>query len=172
MKLCFSALILVIVSVAAAQGHGNKPPEEMKGLDFLVGTWTGKQNFNNPGTPLVGDISLKVHSFAAGRFLEELSATTLPNAKPTEVHHFLSYNPTTKTYHAWWFNDTSNTPTELEGTLVGNQLVLMSHPANSNAPVLRATYDKVSSTALNYKLEMKAGDNWQELFHNSLKKGK
>jgi hypothetical protein len=95
----------------------------------------------------------------------------LPGRPPTEVHHFISYNPTTKTYHAWWFNDTSNTPMELEGTLEGNQLVLQNHPANPNAPVLKATYDKVSGSAINYKLEMKTPDGkWQELFHNNIAK--
>ena len=171
MKTSIASLLFAASALAIAQGHANQPPGEMKSLSFLEGNWSGKQNFNNPGAALVGDITVKVHAFAGGRFLEELLSTTLPGKKPTEVHHFISFDPKTSTYHAWWFNDTSNTPTELTGTLTGNQLVLLSHPANPNAPVMRATYDKISGSAMNYKLEMKAGDSWQELFHNSYKKG-
>ena len=171
MKIGTSASLILAAAVAFGQGHKNGPPEEMKNLGFLVGTWSGKQNFNNPGAPLVGDITVKVHAFGAGRFLEEELSTKLPGAKPTEVHHFISYDPNTSTYTAWWFNDTSNTPMELSGTLTGNQLVLLSHPKNPNAPVMKATYDKLSDTAMNYKLEMKQGDQWQELFHNTYSKG-
>jgi len=172
MKTSISVLFAAIASLAAAQaGHTNGPPDEMKSLSFLEGNWTGKQNFNNPTGPMVGQLKVTVHSFAAGRFIEELSSTTLPGRKPTEVHHFISYDPATKTFHAWWFNDTSNKPMELEGALTGNQLVLQNHPTNPNAPVLRATYDKVSDKAINYKLEMKqADDKWLELFHNNISK--
>ena len=170
MKTWIAALLIATASIAAAQGHANPVPEEMKSLEFLVGTWNGKQNFNNPGSPLIGKLSVTVHAFGNGRFLEEVSHTTLPGKPPTEVHHFISYNPQTKSYHAWWFNDTSNTPMELEGTLENGHLVLQSHPANPNAPVLRATYEKASGSAVNYKLEMKSGDTWQELFHNNIAK--
>jgi hypothetical protein len=169
MKISLSALLIATVSIASAQGHGNEAPQQLKGLDFLIGNWSGKQNFNNPGSPLVGDITVKVHSFA-GRYLEEDLSTVLPGRKPTETHHMISFDAKTNVFHAWWFNDTSSTPTELTGELNGNQLVLMSHPANPNAPVLKATYDRVSDGALNYKLEMKSGDNWQELFHNNYQK--
>ncbi len=166
------ASILVFAAAAsfAQQGHGNQAPEAMKGLSFLVGNWAGKQNFNNPGSPLIADITIKAHAFAAGLFIEEELHTTLPGAKPTEVHHFISFDPKTNEYHAWWFNDTSNTPSELTGTLTGNELVLLSHPTNPKAPVMRATYDQVSDSAMNCKLEMKMGDSWQELFHNSYQK--
>jgi hypothetical protein len=170
MKFPITSLFVIAVATAVAQGHGNQAPDAMKALDFLNGSWSGKQNFNNPGSPLIADISVKVHSFAAGRFIEEELHTTMPGAKPTEVHHFISFDPKTKEYHAWWFNDTSNTPSELTGTLNGNQLVLLSHPTNPKAPVMRATYDKVSDTSMNYKLEMKMGETWQELFHNSYHK--
>ncbi len=164
MTTCLSYL-LIVVAPFAAQGHGNPAPKELDGLRFLVGAWKGKQNFNNPGAPMVGDITLKVHEFA-GRYLEEDLSTTLPGRKPTEVHHMISFDPGTKQFKAWWFNDTSSVPTQLDGSLEGDRLVLLSHPSNPNAPVLRATYDHVSASALSYKLEMKAGEGWQELFHN------
>jgi len=169
MKISFSVFVLATVSIAAAQGHGNEAPKQLSSLDFLIGNWSGKQNFNNPGAALVGDITVKVHSFG-GRYVEESLSTVLPGRKPTETHHFISFDAKTNKFRAWWFNDTSSTPTELEGDLTGNQLVLLSHPSNPNAPVMRATYDKVSDKAINYKLEMKAGDAWQELFHNSYSK--
>lgn len=170
MKISVTALFMAVAAVASTQGHGNEAPQQLKSLDFLIGSWSGKQNFNNPSAPLVGDITLKVHSFA-GRYLEEDLSTLLPGRKPTETHHMISFDVKTNLFHAWWFNDTSSMPTELTGSLNGSQLVLMSHPANPNAPVLKATYDKVSDSAMNYKLEMKQGDSWQELFHNSFAKG-
>jgi hypothetical protein len=144
---------------------------KLRSLDFLIGNWSGKQNFNTQGgAAMVGDITLKVHAFA-GRYLEEDLSTVLPNRKPTETHHMISFDGKTSQFHAWWFNDTSSIPTELTGELTGNQLVLMSHPTNPQAPILKATYDRISDTSLNYKLEMKAGDAaWQELFHNSYSK--
>ena len=169
MKTTLSALLIAIDSISFAQGHGKEGPLQLKSLDFLIGNWSGKQNFNNPGAPMVGDITVKVHAFG-GRYLQEELSTTLPGRKPTETHHFISFDAKTNTFNAWWFNDTSSTPTHLEGTLTGNILVMLSKPTNPNAPVMKATYEKVSDTAINYKLEMKAGDAWQELFHNDYKK--
>lgn len=171
MKNSICIALALAASSVFAQGHGNPPPDAMKSLSFLEGTWTGQQNFNNPGNPLVADITLKAHMFAAGRFMEEELHTKMPGAaKATEVHHFISFDPKTSEFHAWWFNDTSNMPSELTGTLSGNTLVMMSHPTNPKAPVMRATYEKVSDSSLKYKLEMKMGDSWQELFHNSYTK--
>jgi len=171
MKPQFLALLVVVTSLAGAQGHDTKTPEAMKSIQFLVGDWSGKQTFNTGGPAMVGDITVKVHETVGGRYLEEVLSTTLPGRKPTDTRHFLTFDPTTNSYHAWWFNDTSYGPTELEGKLSGDVLVLESHPKEGSAsPVLRATYDKQSDTKLAYKLEMKTANGWQELFHNTYAK--
>ncbi len=164
MKCLFSAFLAAAATLALAQ-HGTTPADALKGIGFLEGDWTGKQNFNNPSAPLVADIAYHAHFVVGGRYLEEVSNTTLPGRKPTDVRHFVGYDPKTETYRAWWFNDTAAGPTEFEGKLDGTKLVLQTTAASK--ATLKATYELKSPTELAYKLEMKQGDNWTELFHST-----
>jgi hypothetical protein len=85
-------------------------------LAFLKGDWTGQQEFNMQGGPAMsGEATDHVEVAVGGRYLAEVLATTLPGRKPTDSRHFISFDPASGKYVAWWFNDTSIGPSAFEG---------------------------------------------------------
>jgi hypothetical protein len=164
--------ILLLASIstaigAPAQGHDALTGAGMPDIAFLKGAWTGKQNFNTGGSsPMVADITNQISDAVGGRYLEEKLATTLPGRSPTDVRHFITYDPKAKVYRAWWFNDTSVGPMEFEGALTGHKLVMQTK-AGSGPNTFRATYDASASAELNYTFELQTPTGWRELFKAS-----
>ncbi len=180
---------LLLAAAIAHQQHGIEPQKAMEQIAWMKGDWAGKQDFNTGGAPMVGEATNKIEDAIGGRYLEERLSTTLPGRKPTDTRHMLTFDPATQTYRAWWFNDTSVTPTEFEGKIEDGKLVLYSKPKGAgplNAR-MRATYahkpadtkggwtsggdPKVferlierMSERLTFTLEMDAGGEWTQLF--------
>jgi hypothetical protein len=121
-----------------------------------------------------GEATDHVEVAVGGRYLAEVLATTLPGRKPTDSRHFISFDPASGKYVAWWFNDTSIGPSAFEGELTGRTFVLTTKetPAGGAArAVLRATYETPAEGALTYKLEMQAKDGtWTRLFTTTYKR--
>ena len=161
-------LVLFVIFGAAAAGAQQPsavPQNDGLGkLAWMQGDWAGHQDFNTGGdAPMVGDATDRVNVGIAGKYLCEMLSTTLPGRKPTDTRHFISFDPKTNLYSAWWFNDTSIRPMEFSGELAGNKLVLTSNPA-APGPLLRATYESPADGKLTFLLEMKMGDAWNRLF--------
>lgn len=169
MKGILCVFTVAIAMLAGAQGHDLKPADALKNLAFLKGNWEGKQDFNTGGAPMVGAATNHIDDAIGERYLCEMLSTTLPGRKPSDTRHFISYDPKSSTYRAWWFTDTSVGPMEFEGTLTGQKLVLLNKPAPGGRQ-LRATYESPVSNTLTYTLEMKDGDNWQRLFTTTYSK--
>lgn len=170
------ALILLIAASCAAfaQGHDTKPAEALKKLGFMMGDWKGKQDFNTGGAAMVGEATNKISEAIGGRYVEERLSTALPGRPASDTRHFITFDPKSATYKAWWFNDSSVGAMELEGTVTGNKLVLLSKPTvtgNGQSSVMRATYESPAEGQLVYKLELKQGEGWQLLFTTTYKKG-
>jgi hypothetical protein len=166
-------LALAIAALAAlGQGHDTAVPDALGKAAFLKGVWTGEQKFNTGGDPLVGQVHATFGDAIGGRYIEETLVVTMPGGRVSSTRHFLTYDPTAKTYKAWWFNDSSVGAMELEGTMEGDKLVLMSKPTEAtNGPrnTFRATYEKLPS-GIGYQLELKTGDTWRLLFRTEYKK--
>jgi hypothetical protein len=171
-----AAALLVLFVVARIFAQQPAPPPQaappaqpaasspLDALAFMQGNWAGKQDFNNPNGPaMAGDATDRIEIGIAGKYLCELLSTTMPNRKPTDTRHFISYDKASGKYTAWWFNDTSTHPTEFTGDLTGSKLVLTSKSAGPG-PVLRATYESPAKNTLTFLLEMQQGDNWTKLF--------
>lgn len=169
-------LVCILFAMSAAFGFGQagalafgqqqdvQLADALNKLSFMQGDWMGKQDFNTGGGPaMVGDASDRIELGIANKYLCEMLSTTLPGRKPTDTRHFISYDQRAQKYTAWWFNDTSNHPTQLTGELAGNKLVLMSD-SSVQGPVLRATYENPTGDKLTFLLEMKTGENWTRLF--------
>lgn len=157
-------LIAAIALLGQAQAHGLKPAEALKKLDFMRGNWVGKQNFNVPGgEKMVGDASNSIHAIIGERYIEESLSTTLAGRQPTDTRHITTYDPKTNTFKSWWFNDTTVAPSEFEGNVTGNKLEMTSKPT-ATGNVMRVTYESPEADKLIYKLEMKQGEGWMELF--------
>lgn len=164
MKVLVCVLFAVAAACAIGQQANIQPADALTKLSFMQGDWAGKQDFDTGGGPaMVGDATDRVEPGIANKYICEMLSTTLPNRKPTDTRHFISYDAKAQKYTAWWFNDTSYHPTALTGDLTGNKLVLMSDPA-APGPVLRATYESPTADKLTFLLEMKNGDNWTRLF--------
>lgn len=167
MRSSVAFLIALAASVALGQGHGVKPAEAMSKLDFLKGSWVGKQDFNTGGAPMSGTAVDYVTDAIGGRYLEEKLSTTLPGRAPTDTRHYITYNPNTGMFEAWWFNDTAIGPTELTGKMEGDKLVLMGKPMASGpmaGSMLRATYEKPGDGQLQFTLELGSKSSWRKLF--------
>jgi len=145
-----------------------KVAEAMKMVSFMEGDWKGKHIFNAP-TPTELAAVAQIHQAIGGRFLEDVITTTLQSGKLSDVRHLLTFDPTDQKFHAWWFNNTSSTPNELVGTLVGDKLTLESKPGQGG-PSIRATYTKLSDNKLGYKVEANLEGNWRELLHTEFSK--
>ncbi|MFZ0392909.1 MAG: DUF1579 family protein [Terracidiphilus sp.] len=162
----FVVCILVALGTMSTFGQQpSKPPADgLNSLSFMEGDWSGQQDFNNQGGPaMVGNATDNIAVCIEQKYICEMLSTTLPNRKPTDTRHFISFDKQTGKYTAWWFNDTSVHPMELVGDVSGNKLVLLSD-ASAPGPVLRATYERTPEDKLTYLLEMKQGDSWTRLF--------
>ena len=164
MKFLVSVLLAMSGMAAFGQQHSTMPAEALTKLAFMQGDWAGKQVFNSDSGPgPIGDATDRIELGIAGKYLCEMLSTTLPNRKPTDTRHFISFDKQTGKYTAWWFNDTAYHPTALTGDHTGNKLVLMSDPS-APGPLLRATYESPNADTLTYQVEMKDGDKWTSLF--------
>ena len=167
MKALTTLFGLLLAIACLAQTHDVKPADAMKSIAFMKGEWSGKQDFNtNGGAALSGEAHNRIDDAIGGRYLCEMLSTTMPGRKPTDTRHFISFDPTSGKYKAWWFTDTSTGPMEFEGSLTEGKLVLLSKPVETGGragTVLRATYEGDGSK-LSYMLEMKTPDGWQRLF--------
>ncbi len=164
MKIFTTALLACFVAIGFAQGgHDvNKGAEKLKDISFIVGSWTGKQNFNTPGGgTMAADITSSVTEEIGGRFIQEKTTTTLPNGGKGFAIHMIGYDADSGMYKVWWFNDTSAKPQELQGTFDGTKLVMNTLPDAKTT--FRATYTK-SDNGWSYQLELKQGDDWRKLF--------
>lgn len=172
--LLFAAVVL--------QQHGIEPQAAMQEIAWMKGEWSGKQEFDTGGAPMVGDATIKVEEAIGGRYFEERLSTKLEGREPTDTRHMVTFDPVTQTYRAWWFNDTSVAPTEFDGKIEDGKLVLVSKPKGSgpqNAR-LRATYSHITSfkpndftngkPMLSLKLEMDLGGEWMHLFTSTYTK--
>ncbi|HTQ09345.1 MAG TPA: DUF1579 family protein [Fimbriimonadaceae bacterium] len=165
--LCMLAALAVVLS--AAQQHDLKPADALKSLAFMKGDWAGTQNFNTQGGPaLSGDATNHIDDAIGGRYLCEMLSTTMTGRKPTDTRHFISYDPKTGKYTAWWFTDTSVGPLEFEGDLTDGKLVLLSKPGSPTT--FRATYSSPDPTTLTYTLEMQQDGTWTRLFTTTYKR--
>jgi hypothetical protein len=164
MRIAAGIFLALGSALISAQQPALQPADALNKLSFMQGNWVGKQNFNTDGGPaMVGDATDRIEVGIAGKYLCEMLSTTLPNRKPTDTRHFISFDKQTGKYTAWWFNDTSYHPTQLSGDLTGNKLVLMSD-SSAPGPVLRATYENPTPDKLTFQVEMKNGDKWTSLF--------
>ena len=155
--------------LAGAQGHDVQPSPALKDVSFMLGSWSGKQDFNTGGAAMVLNVKDLVAPAVGGRYIEERLSTTRPDGSASDNRHYLTYLPKEGKYHAWWFNDTSAGPMELEGGMEGGKLVLMSSPtATGGGPqnVFRATYEQTPGNGLAFTLELKDGDSWRKLFRS------
>ncbi len=171
MKTLFSLAIVSASLISYAQAPKVAQMEGMKAVAFLQGDWHGKQNFNTGGPPMVGENVNQIRDAVGGLYLEEKLATTLPGRKATDSRHFITFDPTSKKYEAWWFNDSSVGAMQLEGDVQGTKLVMETKSTGASGEhIFRATYNATTTTSLEYTLELQGPSGWRLLFTSSYTK--
>jgi hypothetical protein len=165
MKLLAALSLAFVASLGVAQGHNANPASaKLKDIAFILGSWSGKQNFQmGGGKTMAANITSSVTAEVGERFIQEKTTTTLPDGGKGSAIHMIGYDAKSDMYRVWWFNDTSPIPQMLQGSFDGTRLV-MNTPAGAPGPTFRATYAKAGPNTWNYRLELKQGEDWRTLF--------
>ncbi len=172
----FAIAVLALVDGGGAgrlQNHDLNPVDALKAVSFLVGDWTGKQDFNTGGPLMALNAKDKITSSIGGRYIEETLSTTRPDGTQSDTRHLLTYIPKIEKFHAWWFNDTSVGAMEMEGGMEHGKLVMMTVPSQVDptpTSIFRVTYEKTDADGVAWTLELKTGDTWRKLFRSSYTK--
>jgi hypothetical protein len=168
-----AAFACVLALAGVAQEMDMAPPKELKAVEFLLGSWSGTnkmsfgdQTMDSPGT-------VKSDLFLGGRFVRSLHVYEIAGMK-FEGCHMLSYDTEKKKYVAWWFDQVSAQPMEMDGNFEGeNKLVMVSKPTpmpGMGNVVFRSTWVKVSAQEVRFTLEQKDGDKWSPMIQSVYKK--
>lgn len=140
-----------------------KPVPELAKFEYLVGEWHGSFG------PMKGVL---VNEWVEnGRFLK--STLNLSGAEgPFTETSFLGWDPKKRKYRAWNFNAMSALPRIEEGTLEGEELVLISEPwdAGPMAVVSKGTTRRINETEVTVKVEVRQGDRWLPMYTGTFRK--
>lgn len=165
-------LLFAIVSAAALSGAQDMtPPKELKKLDWMLGTWSGKMKWTMPG--MGGDAEMKFTATMEGMFQKQVSTMTMDGQETLEVS-YLGYDPKKKVYTCWTFTNFAPTPRVDRITMSGNKTVFISQPWEVGMPggptTSRATLIR-SGNKISMTLEFMMGKKWSKVASGSFSKG-
>ena len=171
------SVLMAVTLVSQAFGQGMPPmtpPDEMKALAFMTGSWTGKMKMYGMGAePVEADTDMVCEPILGGRFMRGMVTYDMGGMKMSGMQ-LQTYDPELKKWKVWWFDSMSAVPVELTGDMNGKTCVLESKPMKMQGmeaeSVFRATYVQVSDKEFTMKLEMKDGDKWSPVIEETLKK--
>jgi hypothetical protein len=170
MRLISALTLLWLAGAAIAQtpqGHDVQPPSALNAMSFMLGDWSGKQNFVTNGPPMSLKAVNHAHLAVGNRYIEERLTTYLGDGSPRDVRHFLTYDPNSSKYRAWWFNDSSVGAMVFTGEMQDGKLVMVSDPvmsASGTSHIFRATYEKVGDNGFAWSLEFQQDGVWTKQF--------
>ena len=159
-KLATITAILIAIT-ANAQMMGGKPPAEMSKVGFFTGTWTGKETYGGMGAPTTVSGTFVGKKILKGRYIQDMHRTAPSKMGTTEGMHLLTYDPTKKSYVAYWFDSEAPNGMKITGNFVGKSLVMSgTEEMEGMGPVqFRATWTHSGNT-LTFKLEAQMGGKW------------
>jgi len=167
------ACAICIGMAAVAQEMEMAPPKEMKAVEFFLGNWTGTNKMTFGEQTMESPGSVKCDLFLGGRFVRSMHVYDMAGMK-FEGCHLLSYDTEKKKYVAWWFDQVSSQPMEMEGNFEGDgKLVMISKPTpmpGIGTAVFRSTWVKVSAQEVRFTLEQKDGEKWTPMIESVYKK--
>lgn len=133
-------------------------PVQMDSLKWLSGTWTGDMTSSMGGRETKFTDSMTGRVALGGRYL------ILEHSSSEGQGLFaLTFNESSNKWNGIWLDSRSSVPTHFEGTLTGSTLQLdaKSYVANGmTIPAMRATYNKLSDTKFDVKIESGEGSSW------------
>lgn len=152
-----TATVLVVTLLAIAQDYG--PPEQVKDLGWMVGTWSGAGKIAFGGHEV--DIASTMTVSFDGQFLKEVSSDKSASSTLTKTT-MTGWDPKQSRFVSYTFTNAAPTARIAHGQLSGGKLEMVSEPweAEGFTMVSRETMSKISDTKCGLKLEYKNGDKW------------
>ncbi len=164
------ALPLLLAVLVTNQVHAQAPepsliPTEVSRLAFLLGDWSGEEEFIMMGQSTKSKGVLQGTKAVGGRYVQ-LKQSYQMDSDRLEGMNLFTFDPGAKKYRGWWFDQLSGEAVELRGDFEGEKLILTSQPAplpgSPEKVVLRATY-WLQEAKLKFVLEMQLGPNWEKM---------
>ena len=156
-RLLTAALLMATVVSIFAQDLA--PPQQVKDLGWMVGTWsgTGKISFGGHEVEITSAMTVEFE----GQFLKAVSKDTSEGSTLTKTT-MTGWEPGKSQYISYTFTNMAPTARIAHGKLNGSALEMVSDPweAEGFTMVSRETMSKISDTKIGMKLEYKQGDKW------------
>lgn len=167
MKKTLTIATLALCYASYAQMPDMAPPKEMANLNWLLGTWTGNQEYSmgEPGAkPEKGSAKITFKKALGGRFINGDHDMMMMGMKMTGTA-MLTYDPSKKVWREYWFDSMTPEVLAFTGGPVNGEYVLTSEPVAMNGMPetrYRASYAHKAGKMV-FKLQMQAGENWQTI---------
>lgn len=173
-------LILTAVFAAAAFGvqaqMGTPIPKEVEGCKFMLGVWEADMTMAFMGQESKGKAKVVNSMAVGGRFLRGDHQYEVPGMGTNHGMQMLTYDGGKKKWVSQWFDSTDAGFMEMEGDWVGNTMTLTSKPTpmagSDQAMIMRAIYKKIDDKTMEFRLEMKQGDQFAPMMWGTYKKVK
>jgi hypothetical protein len=156
-RLLMAALFLLPVVSALAQDYG--PPQQVKDLGWMVGTWSGSGKIAFGGHEV--EITSTMTVSFDGQFLKAVSADKSAGSILTKTT-MTGWEPKKSEYISYTFTNAAPTARIAHGKLNEGKLEMVSDPweAEGFTMVARETLSKLSDTKFGMKMEYQSGDKW------------
>lgn len=173
------ALILLAVLALGSISFGQDPaalapPKEMASLDWILGKWSGTHTFNDPGgKPSKSKAEIVFDRYLGKRFVRGTFTGSIAGMGKMEGVHLTTFDPQSKSWKGWWFDNFESGVMEVDGTLKNGVLSQTSKPIEmpgAGPQTFRSTYTRVDAKHLKFRLEVKTGDGWTTMMEGSYAK--
>jgi len=170
--------VLALSSVGLCQDMAAmmKVPDEVQKLDFLVGTWTGKETYHMGPQESSSDVTINCTKELNGRFIHSMEKMNMMGMDASGMS-MITYNPDEKTYKGWWFDSMSASAMEVTGNFEGEKLVLVSKPMTGpgmpQPTAMRASWAPKDATHVSFTLEqqVQGSTDWTNVISGEYTKG-
>lgn len=167
-----AGLLLGTAAIGFAQDQMPGPPEEVKKLAWMVGTWTGKMKWSQPGMEM--DMDQTMTCDMVGNFLRCVTKT-VAGGFTMEEYGYIGWDPAKKKYSSHTFTNIAPTPRVEWGVVAGNTMVFESEPwvaMGAEAIIGRGTLTRKGDDECVLILEFKEGAKWTKVAEGTFKKKK
>lgn len=169
-KILFAMALVAIAALAPAQMP--PVPDEMKTVDWMVGTWESELTMNFGGQESKSKSTMVTDKILGGRYLRSLSTFAMEGMGDISGQLMLTYNDVSKNWKSCWFESGSPDMMESTGKMEDGAMVAISKPTPMMGQdvVMRTTMKKLSDKKMFFKLEMQQGTEWMTFMHGDYTK--
>jgi hypothetical protein len=169
--ICLGLLLVTALAMGQEGMQPTPPAPELKKLEFMVGSWKGTFTVTMGGQEMQMACTAKIEWVHKGNFLRTDMTVDMGEMGKSQGISYTSYDPKTKSYVGYGFEDISPQPREETGKFEGTKFVSISKPweVMGTSMPYRSTFES-KPDGLYMLLEMKQGDEWVKMGESTLKK--